>query len=142
MRELKKLKRGPFVKVGFPAESSETGDLHTGDLGGGKATVVEIAIFHEFGTVNMPERSFIRSSFDERKRENESLTRRLAFRIYGGMSVEKALDILGIKIINDQKRKIQSNIPPITKEGGTMLIDTGQMINSITFVRFKSGGRG
>ena len=56
------------------------------------------------------------------------------------MTVEKALDILGLTIENDIKAFIRDGeIDPKSlraiEESGTTLWDTGQLINSITFVK-------
>ena len=132
LKEINKVERSPHVKVGFPVEKSETKEKHSGS----KATVVEIAIFHEFGTsTGIPQRSFIRATFDEQKEKWLELTGKLHLEIYkGNMDVAKALAIIGLRIETDQKNKIRSGIPPELKfREGTPLIDTAQMINSIQF---------
>lgn len=143
IKELKKLEKKPYVKVGFPAESSKT-EAGKEDSDGDVSefvTVLEVAIYHEFGTINMPERSFIRASFDQERKKYEELNKKLLTDIYSGnKTVEKALDILGMTIENDIKAFIRNgDVSPESiralNEGGTTLDDTGQMLNSITYVK-------
>jgi phage gpG-like protein len=132
LAEMKKLEKSPYVKVGVMGEKKHTG---------GSATNVEVAVFHEFGTSTVPERSFIRSTTDEQSRAWSQLTASLRSQIMKlGMRVEQALDIMGLKIKSDIQAKIRSNIPPPLKHReGTALIDTGQLINSIRFVKVMNG---
>lgn len=160
VKELRKLENKPHVKVGYPLESKKTSQAkkNSEDL-----TVLDIAIFHEFGTVHLPERSFIRAAFDKNKRKYIRLNKKLLKKIYSQeMTVEKALDILGEVLQNDIKDFIVSdNVkPPTLRSGGdavkslsneleniartsgldagaskTTLVDTGQMLNAITYKR-------
>jgi len=104
-------------------------------------TVLDVAIFHEFGTVNMPERSFVRAAFDENRSSYEALNKKLLIKIYSNaMTVEKALDILGLTIQNDIKKFIKDKeVSPESiraiEEGGVTLFDTGQLVNSLTYIR-------
>jgi len=104
-------------------------------------TVLDVAIFHEFETVNMPERSFVRAAFDENRSSYEALNKKLLIKIYSNaMTVEKALDILGLTIQNDIKKFIKDKeVSPESiraiEEGGVTLFDTGQLVNSLTYIR-------
>ena len=138
LRELKKLEYKPYVKIGYPAEKASTNKDHgESDF----VTVLEVAIWSEFGTVHMPERSFIRASFDQNRKKYEKLNKELLVKIYSGkMTVEKALDILGFTIENDIKTFLTTNqVEPASfraiAEGGNTLVDTAQLLNSITFIR-------
>ena len=152
MNQLKKLEKKPFVKIGFPVESKKTDDNKQQIIrgpGGEQlaivesdfATVLDVAIWHEFGTINMPERSFVRKAFDKNVKKYEKLNKKLITRIYSGkMTVEKALDFLGFTIENDIKEFIQGGeVEPDSlraiSEGGKTLLDTAQLINSITFIK-------
>lgn len=136
LKELKKLEHKPFVKIGFPAESSKTNDEH-----GKLVTVLDVAIWSEFGTINMPERSFMRASFDKNRTKYLKLNKKLLTDIYSGKkTVEKSLDILGETILNDIKTfLISGEVEPKSLralfEGGKTLVDTAQMLNSLTFKR-------
>jgi hypothetical protein len=145
VRELKKLEEKPFVKVGYPAENAD--EKHDGD---GFVTVLSVAIWHEFGTIHLPERSFIRAAFDKHQQKYEDLNKDLIKKIYGGrMTVEKALAILGLTIENDIKEFVTSgevkpeseraknDTGPTSSGGfgiGKTLYDTGQLVNSLTHI--------
>jgi len=146
MRELKKIKRQPIVKVGFQEEKGNA--LHPGGSMGTKPlTVVQVATFNEFGTedadgnLHVPERSFIRSTMDEKRREllkvNKKLYRQIA---EGTMSTERALKILGIKIkaliqkkITDLRKPANAPSTIRRKRSSNPLIDTGLMRQSVTY---------
>jgi hypothetical protein len=148
IKELKKLEEKPYVKIGYPATSSKTKDKH--EEGDGFITVLDIAIIHEFGspdpTVNLPERSFIRSSFDKNRKKYINLNKKLIEKIYvGGITVEKALDIIGETILNDIKEFLRNNeVSPksqraVIVQGAKTLIDTSQLMNSMTYKRVMKG---
>ena len=106
----------------------------------GGVTNVQVATFHEFG-IGVPERSFIRAGVDENRRQIAVLQTRLAKGVVQGkLTQTKALEILGLDVRGKMQRKIESNIPPrlkqatIDRKGSSVaLIDTGQLVNSITF---------
>ena len=103
--------------------------------------VARIGAFHELGTATIPERSWLRSTF--RERENELATvmaRACAACLAGKVSVDRMLDLVGSWAANAVKAKIRSNIPPplalatIRRKGSsTALIDTGRMLNAVTW---------
>ena len=152
IREAKNIK-GSYVKVGL---QGETGLKPHGEKDS-KHTVVDIGVVHEFGTRDgtIPERSFIRSTHDGKNREWSVLTKALLGRILlQRVTADKALGIIGLRIQNDVKDKIKSNVPPPstratlrrklakTAKGSkgkpVTLIDKGQMLNSIIFAKFMS----
>lgn len=147
VKELKKLQKKPYVKVGYPADASTTKDAkeyrdEQGNVVSDNfVTVLDVAIWSEFGTVNAPERSFVRSSFDKNRSKYNKLTENLIKKIYdGSTTVEKALDILGLTLENDIKKFIRDgDVTPeslrAAQEGGTTLWDTGQLLNSITYIK-------
>lgn len=154
IKELKKLEKKPYVKIGYPAESKKT-DAQKEQMvrAGGEnlaivesefVTVLDVAIFHEFGTVHMPQRSFIRASFDQNRKKYEDMNKKLLIKIYSGkMTVNKALDILGLTIQNDIKTFLASGeVNPESErailEGGNTLVDTAQLLNSITYIKVMS----
>ena len=79
LRELKKLEKKPHVKVGFPIERKKTGEPKEGNE---FVTVLDVAIWHEFGTVGLPERSFVRSSFDKNVSKYNQMTRKQNLTIF------------------------------------------------------------
>jgi phage gpG-like protein len=130
-KQMMLLEKEPYVKIGFPE-----GGKGWNDKVGAKAKIVEIAIFHEFGTSHgIPERSFIRSTFDEQKEKWFEITGKLQWEIYKSKkTVKEVLKIIGLIIETDQKNKIASGIQPELKyREGTPLWDTGQLINSIQY---------
>lgn len=141
MQEIGKLASKPHVKIGYPAESEETNKQKENTKEA--LTVLAVAVHMEFGTKHVDERSFIRSSHDENKQELLSFTQDLVGKIYdGAMTVERALDLIGLKMVNNVKKKIRSKIPPPLatstierKKSDVPLIDTGQLLNAVTFKR-------
>ena len=135
-KELRLLGQKPHVKAGLFGSANHKKS--------GQATVVDIGIVNEFGSPkrNIPERSFMRSTFDERKAFWFSRTRRVANLILTGrMTVSRGLDILGLAIERDHKSKIRRGDPSwpelsektVQRKKGSpkKLIDSAQMVNSI-----------
>ena len=149
MKQYELLARKPYVKVGLlSGPSNKPKEVRTSD-GGTKLkeelTILEVAVFNEFGTKNIPERSFIRSTYDEKKNEWWALTKNLKSKIYKGTSdVKTSLKIIGEKIVADDQKKIRSNVPPPNKpstvrrkKSSKTLIDTGQLLGSIKYKVYK-----
>ena len=140
-----------FTKIGFPAE----GEVGEQTRGGSEhepaieiSEVAEVAIYHEFGTVHIPSRAFVRPSFDENISENDRLRDKLYKKIVDGkMTTKQALGLIGEFNVGKMKRKIRSiKSPPLKpatirrKKGAKQpLIDTAQMINSVQHVEVISG---
>lgn len=144
------------VLVGVPEASKEYKD---------GANQVLIASVQEFGSSDgrIPERSFLRSTVDEKSSEYSALLTKLVGRVVDGkITPNQALDRLGLKVESDVKRKIVAiqeppnaastirqkkkkagkkvkNIKLVTgadgteSETGNPLIDTGQLRQSITY---------
>ena len=101
---------------------------------------------NEYG-IDVPERSFMRSSFDENlsKIQND-MNQQAGLVITGQSTVKAALSAIGMKHTDRVKRKIGSNIQPPNhpetirrKKSSRTLIDNGDMINSVHYiVRAKS----
>lgn len=141
--QLEKLKaqggaKGANVKVGILAEAG----IHESDEGP-QITVAQVAAYHEFGSpgANIPERSFMRSTLEEKKSEFTNLIGKLLTDVVAGKRTAKdALGILGLTVSTAIKKKIASgefvpNSPAtIAKKGSSKpLIDTGQLLNSISY---------
>ena len=106
-------------------------------------SIAEIAAFHEFGTSTIPERSFLRSTFyghaaEELKQMCAKLTAAI---VAGKMNESRALGLLGTWAAAQVKKTIRSNIAPalapetIARKGSSVaLIDTAQLLNSVTHV--------
>lgn len=150
IRELKILENKPYVKIGFPAESSKKDKKKQSRDGetiveSEFLTVLDVAIYSEFGTIRLPERSFIRKSFDENRSKYLKLNKELLKKIYSGtMTVSKALDVLGLTILNDIKKymtdgKVKPDSLRVILQGGKTLVDTAQMMNSMTYKKVMNG---
>ncbi len=110
---------------------------------GGKISLAQLAAIHEFGapSVNIPERSFIRGTFKESREKLEHLAERLARGILSDkISVQRALEMLGTWAVAAIQARIRAGIPPalkaatIARKGSSIpLIDTGQLLNSISY---------
>ena len=149
MREVRKLaaEKRPHVKIGVmgPKASEKkqvkTDGAKSSTLSG--LTNVEVATFHEFGGEGgrPPERSFLRSTMTENASSYVELANKIKDEIFSAkMTSEKGLAIIGMKIVSDVKKNIRAGIKPDlaqstinAKGSSTPLIDTGQMLNSITY---------
>ncbi len=111
--------------------------------------IVMIAGVHEFGTdragknhnIIIPERSFIRSTVDEKREQYGELGKKLWNKILEGkMSIFQGLSLMGQQVENDIRVKIVTLKEPINadatiarKKSDNPLIDTGAMVNSIRY---------
>lgn len=134
-RIMRETKRGDssHAAVGITAAKDGRGD----EFGN-----VEIGAVHEFGSPSqgIPERSFIRSTVENNATTYRSLAKVLAIRVIEGrLTRRKALGIFGLRVAADIKRTIQAGIDPPLKDAtierkrsSKQLIDTGQLLGSIT----------
>lgn len=123
------------VRVGvFASSGSEKG-----------TSIADIAAIHEFGApkANIPARSFLRSAFtNDGGAALRAMTERVARSVLSDrIDLRKALEVLGAWGANAVKARIRSNIAPplaiatIKRKGSSKaLIDTGRLINAITWV--------
>lgn len=134
------------TKVGLPAEAAPAmpPDAPSSTM----VDLVQLAAIHEFGAPkrNIPERSFIRATYDENKTKIEQIQEVEARRIISGEStVQESLSRIGEWLVMKTRKKIENHIPPplspatiAAKQGNTPLYDTGQLIQSITHVETKA----
>lgn len=128
----KRVKNPGFVKVGI---------IDAGKHTDSNLTVATVGFYNEFGTSTIPERSFMRSTTKEKKKEIISLQKKLLKKIQAGeMKTEQALGLLGSfvsglisKKIVDIKKPENSPATIKKKKSSNPLIDTGQLKNSITW---------
>ncbi len=145
-----------YVKVGVLADT-EAGGMHEIDPKTGQSaalTLAELAVVHEFGTQDghIPERSFLRSTFDETHPQLAELGQKLIRGVIDGkIDVEKALGVMGSKLATDTKNKITTGegVPPPNAESTIKakgsdrpLVDTGRLVNAITYQVTVGGGHG
>jgi hypothetical protein len=134
----------PFIKIGIQGELALEQKKSDDPNDKSKLTNVEVATFHEFGGEGdrPPERSFIRSTMDDKDAEFREFEKKQVGKLLDGkQTVEGALGLIGLKIQRAMQEKIRSKIPPplaqstIDRKGSsTPLIDTGQLIQSLTYV--------
>lgn len=130
---------GARTKVGLPAE----GDVAEGPA----ATMSELATVgavHEFGAPNknIPERSWLRTAYDENKTRLDAVKKREYNSIVDGRQTAKqAIGRVGEWFAARVKAKIRRGpFAPLQaatiarKKSKKPLIDTGQMIQSVTHV--------
>lgn len=112
-------------------------------------TNAEIGTVHEFGApaANIPERSFLRSTFRKNKDKYNRLMGALAAAVYSARAGSKgALALLGATMVSDIKATIRAGIPPPLaaatvarrskrkKDREIPLIDTREFINAISYL--------
>ncbi len=124
-----------FTKVGL----LESSGIHS-DSGG--LTVVMVGVFHEFGTSRgVPERRWVRRWVEKNKKSiGNKIMMLYGLVIDGKMTAKKSLQLLGAWGEKSLKQFLRDgNITPklkpatIRRKGSSkVLIDTGQMMNSIS----------
>lgn len=145
--------RGAYVKAGFPSgaevgQASQTGSGHKpfSDI----SEVARIAIWNEFGVPKKdgtgwitPPRPFFRNALENKKPIEDFMDRVAADYLVGKYKTpEDALEAVGLFIQDRIKMSILEgeyapNAPRTIEEKGSSkpLIDTSQMINSVTFTK-------
>lgn len=134
------------VLVGILGDSSKNA-RHGED---GDATNALIAAAHEFGTDDVPRRPFLGPAMDKGAKKIADLQADLIGRVLDGtMTPDQALGILGEFAVVLVKAEItQAPHPPAlkpatikAKKGDSRpLIDSGQMLNSVTYKIVRVGG--
>lgn len=114
--------------------------VKVGVLGGGQ--IAEIALIHELGAprAGIPERSFIRSTFEAKSRQLGKMAEQMARKAIEGQGVEVSLNLMGMYLATEIKKTITNRIAPVNadstiarKGSDVPLVDTGQLINSVTY---------
>lgn len=124
-----------YSKVGFPEEGKTPGRHSMSKL-------IEVAAGNEFGNEKVPERSFMRTAVDENMERISSLQEEAIRKVSGLQATARsALFELGEEVEEIVRQKVlsgDSSWPKLSdftikrKNGDdTMLIETGQMIDSI-----------
>ena len=122
--------KGPnSVLVGLPKGSNNYPD---------GTSVIRVGIIHEFGapSMNIPQRSYLRSTIKENNIKYKKLFEKLTFKmINSDTTMNKSLRYIGETVKGDVIAKITKGIPPPLKvRKGTPLVDTGHLRQSITYV--------
>lgn len=157
---LQRVKRVGDAKVAIGVLADRGGEeIHTGK---GNITLLELAAIHEFGSpaAHVPERSFIRGAFDDPEYRDElRAAEKQAAKLYiNGKPLEACLELIGMAAVAVIRRRITAHIPPPLKPetikrktrkdgktGDVPLVDTGQLINAISYEvrpQVRSKGKG
>lgn len=131
----KLMKRKGIIKKGGTGKKSESK--------GKGATVLEYAIFNEYGTSRIPKRPFFRLSVGTQKAQNEIkeyLNTQIENIISGELTGQGAYENLGTFVVQKIKKTIMSgNFAPLDsktikrKGSSTPLVDTHSLYNSISY---------
>jgi len=121
--------RGPNgVKVGLPKGSNDYPD---------GTSVIMVGAVHEFGSdkMNIPQRSYLRSTVVEKKRNYKDMFRKIAFKIIRNkLTLKEGLGLVGLQVQTDVQDKITDiDSPPLKYREGNALVDTGHLRQSITY---------
>lgn len=146
IRTLNKDLDGVVVRVGVQAKDKAARRGKDGSIRDTDQPLAVIAAIHEFGLGDMPQRSFLRSAYDENKPTIEKMVDNIATGAIKGMSVGTALNQLGNEVQGMVQRKIVDgpftpNAPSTIKrkKSSRPLIDTGHLRQSIRYVIEKGG---
>lgn len=134
------------IKVGVQAKDKTVKRGKGGSIRNTDQPLAAIAAIHEFGLGGMPQRSFLRSAFDENKPMINKMGDHIVNSAIKGISTETALDQLGNVVQGMVQKKIVDGpfVPnsPATikrKKSSRPLIDTGHLRQSIRYVIEKGG---
>lgn len=130
-----------YVKVGVVGEAAAEGR--------NGLTNAQLAAYQEFGTETIPARSFINAPFESNKgKYKRALYELLPKVLEGALSVTRALNLVGAAAAKDMRAAIRAGIPPpnasatiAAKGSSTPLIDTGQLLRSISHVAVVPGSQ-
>lgn len=128
-----------YVSIGVHEDAGS----YTGP--GKQPTVVEVALWTEFGTKHMPERSWLRSAVDENMGQIDRWREEILEQIWEEkITVAQGLEMIGYRMQALIQNKIKSNVPPPNAPstlaekrrdgvGDSTLIHTGLLMRSVTF---------
>lgn len=147
IRTLKKDLDGVVVKVGVQAKDKAVRRGKGGSIRNTDQPLAVIAAIHEFGLGDMPQRSFLRSAYDENLPVIDKMIQRVANGAVFGLGTNAALNQLGNVVQGMVQRKIVDgpftpNSPATIKrkKSSRPLIDTGHLRQSIRYVIERKGG--
>lgn len=146
IRTLNKDLDGVVVKVGVQAKNKAVRRGKGGSIRNTDQPLAAIAAIHEFGLGGMPQRSFLRSAYDENLPMIDKMIQRVANGAVFGLGTNAALNRLGNVVQGIVQRKIVDGpfVPnsPATikrKKSSKPLIDTGHLRQSIRYVIERKG---
>lgn len=128
---------GKNVTIGWQGKSA------LDQPGESDATIVDIATFQEFGTVTIPSRPMLRSTFDTKAKEIEDfIAKELDKVIQLEQTAKQALNRIGLKAVALVQQRIKDSpswavpLAPATiaaKGSSVPLVDSGRMRASVTY---------
>lgn len=148
IRTLNKDLDGVVVRVGVQAKDKTVRRGKGGSIRNTDQPLAVIAAIHEFGLGDMPQRSFLRSAYDENLPVIDKMIQRVANGAVFGLGTNAALNQLGNVVQGMVQRKIVDGpfVPnsPATikrKKSSKPLIDTGHLRQSIRYVIERKGAK-
>lgn len=119
------------IKIGIQADSGSYPD---------GTSVLDVAIWNEYGTSRIPSRPFIRQCYALHSEQAFALLKKAVQQVSGGVQPSVALGQVGLWYEAKMKRVLrtfawQPNAPQTLKrkKSSKPLIDTGQLVNSIRY---------
>lgn len=141
MKELRKLAELE-VHIGYQRGEETV----VSDDGKSRADLVDIAMWNELGTVNIPSRPFMRDSVDKHMDDISHMITAQKEELLNGSSARKILETIGLFQQDLIQTEIEqgdfvANAPSTIKKKGSdkPLIDTGTMKNSVHYWIVKKG---
>jgi hypothetical protein len=137
--------KNTVVKVGLPESETATSKAYKADGDKSAPTVLEVGIWHEYGTEHVPMRSFLRAPFIEKQADlKKIIDGQFKLVLEKGLDVEIGLGRVGLAARNISVGAFKTqgygtwpDIADATKKAkgsSGILIDTGLLRNSITWV--------
>lgn len=135
-------RKQPTMRVGVFGDKALEG--HEGGLSNG-----ELAAVHEFGTEDgrVPERAWMRGYVDENNARVSRMLARVAEQVTAGkLTPEQGLNLVGLQIVGEIKRRLPHLSPPLEEEtvrrkgSSATLIDKGQFRSAIAHSVTPGGG--
>ena len=119
----------------------DVGIIDAGKHDNSELTVASVGFANEFGTATIPERSFMRTTTKEKRKEIVNLQEKLLKKVQSGeMKVNQALGLVGSFVSGLISKKIVDiksppNAPKTIKDkkSSNPLVDSSQLKDSITW---------
>jgi hypothetical protein len=129
-------------KVGAPSKSKKDSSKPYKDM----SEVARVAAWNEFGTPTIPSRPFFRNFLHGSKQKYAEVQKKILAKVQeGSMTTKDAFESMGLWGQKGIRQSIRDMLTPENvkstvkaKHSSHPLIDTSQMINSVTFVTVKS----
>lgn len=138
----------PQIATGIlEADGAKQKTAAPGEESAEPVTVIDVAGWNEFGTDEIPSRSFVRAWFDQAEPEmRRDLTTLMQGVIKGTHTKEQILELLGLKAVGGIQQRIADGIDPpnapetIERKGSSKpLIASGQLRGSVSYAVREKG---